>query len=240
MSPTRTKLVLTLAAGLMFTLCSHVYAGSVAGTVKFDGTAPKFKEIKMDADPLCAAQHTTPVLPQTLVLGDGNTMGNVFVYVKSGLKSGTTPAPTSDVVIDQKGCQYHPHVAAVQVGQPVKILNPDGTLHNVHALSKVNPEFNAAMPKFRTEITRTFDKAEPMFAVKCDVHPWMGAWLAVMPNSFFAVTKEDGKFSIDNLPAGTYEIEAWHEKLGKKSATVKVGDSDTATADFTFAAPTKS
>jgi plastocyanin len=234
------KLFLTLAAALVFGFSQSAHAGSVTGTVKFDGTAPKFKEIKMDADPLCAAQHSTPVLPQTLVLGDGGAMANVFVYVKSGLKGDAAPAPTTEVVINQKGCQYTPHVAAVQVGQPVKILNPDGTLHNVHALSKVNSEFNAAMPKFRTEITKTFDKAEPMFAVKCDVHPWMGAWLAVMPNSFFAVTKEDGKFTIDNLPAGTYEIEAWHEKLGKKTATVKVEASGSATADFTFAAPAKS
>jgi plastocyanin len=236
----KTKLSVALAVGLMCTFSYSANAGSVTGTVKFDGAAPKFKEIKMDADPVCASHNTTPVFPQTLMLGDGNTMGNVFVYVKSGLKSTTSPAPTQELVIDQKACQYHPHVAAVQVGQPVKILNPDGTLHNVHALSKVNPEFNAAMPKFRTEITKTFDKAESMFALKCDVHPWMGAWLAVMPHSFFAVTKEDGKFTIDNLPAGTYEIEAWHEKLGKKTATVKVGDTEAATTDFTFAAPTKS
>jgi len=236
----RKNFILSLTTGLIFAFSFNVHAGSVSGTVKFDGTAPKFKEIKMDADPLCAAQHTTPVLPQTLVLGDGNTMANVFIYVKSGLKSAASPAPTTEVVIDQKGCQYHPHVIALQAGQPLKILNPDGTLHNVHALSKVNPEFNAAMPKFRTEITKTFDKPESMFPIKCDVHPWMGAWITIMPNSYFAVTKEDGKFSIDNLPAGTYEIEAWHEKLGTKTATVKVGDTETATTDFTFAAPTKS
>jgi plastocyanin len=237
----RTKLILGITIGLALTFAPNIYAASVTGTVKFDGTAPKFKEIKMDADPVCASHNKGPVLPQTLVLGDGNTMGNVFVYVKSGLKAATAPAPTTEVVIDQKACQYHPHVIAVVAGQPVKILNPDGTLHNVHALSKVNPEFNAAMPKFRTEITKVFDKPEPSpFALKCDVHPWMGAWMAVMPHTFFAVTKEDGKFSIENLPAGTYEIEAWHEKLGKKTATVKVGDTETGTADFTFAAPTKS
>jgi len=236
----RTKFSVALAVGLMCSFSYTANAGSVTGTVKFDGTAPKFKEIKMDADPVCATLHSAPVFPQTLVLGDGNTMGNVFVYVKSGAKGGATPPPAAEIVVDQKGCQYHPHVLAVQVGQPVKILNPDGTLHNVHALSKVNPEFNAAMPKFRTEITKTFDKPESMFALKCDVHPWMGAWLAVMPHSFFAVTQADGKFSIDNLPAGTYEIEAWHEKLGKKTASVKIGEGESAPTDFTFAAPTKS
>ncbi len=236
----RTKLITGITLGVILAFSQNIHAATVSGTVKFDGTPPKFKEIKMDADPICVTHNSGPVFPQTLMLGDGQTMGNVFVYVKSGVKPGAAPAAAPELIIDQKGCQYHPHVAAVQVGQTVKILNPDGTLHNVHALSKVNPEFNVAMPKFRTEITKTFDKAEPMFAIKCDVHPWMGAWIAVMPHSFFNVTKEDGKFSIENLPAGTYEIEAWHEKLGKKTMTVKVGDTETATADFTFAAPTKS
>lgn len=217
----------------------NVQAATISGTIKFDGEAPKFKEIKMDADPVCVTHHTGPVFPQTLSLGDGNTMGNVFVRIKSGLKPGDHPAPAEEVVIDQQGCQYTPHVVAVMAGQSVKILNPDGTLHNVHVLSKVNPEENIAMPKFRKEISVKFAKPEPMFAVKCDVHPWMGAWVTVMSNPFFSVTKTDGKFTIANLPAGTYEIEAWHEKLGTKTATVTVGDSDNATQDFSFAAPTK-
>ena len=125
------------------------------------------------------------------------------------------------------------------VGQPVKILNPDGTLHNVHVVSKINPEFNLAMPKFRTEVTKTFDKPEFMFAMKCDVHPWMNAWVSVLSNPFFAVTKADGKFEIKDLPAGTYEINAWHEKLGTKTATVTVTDGAAAASDFTFSPPTK-
>ena len=236
----RTKVIAVFAVGLILAFSYSSDAATVSGTVKFDGTAPKFKEIKMDADPICVTHHTTPVFPQTLMLGDGNSMANVFVYVKSGLKAGAAyPAPTEPVVVDQQGCQYRPHVVVAMVGQPVKILNPDGTLHNVHALSKVNAEFNAAMPKFRTEITKAFDKSEFMFAMKCDVHPWMSAWVSIVSNPFFAVTKEDGKFSIANLPAGKYEIEAWHEKLGTKTTMITVGESDNATADFSFAAPTK-
>ena len=213
--------------------------GSVTGTIKFDGATPKFKEVKMDADPICSAQHKDAVYPQTLLLGEGQTMGNIFVQVKNA-PAGTYTAPADAVVIDQKGCNYDPHVVSVMVGQKVKILNPDGTLHNVHAMSKVNQEFNMAMPKFRTEVEKAFDKPEFMFAMKCDVHPWMNAWVTVMPNPFFAVTKADGKFEIKDLPAGTYQIEAWHEKLGTKTVSVTVTDGAAATADFTFAAPTKS
>lgn len=235
----RTKIVLGILTVTSFICFSSVNAATVSGIIKFDGEAPKFKEIKMDADPVCKTFHSGPVFPQTLVLGEGNTMGNVFVRIKSGLKPGNYPAPTTEMVIDQKGCEYTPHVAAVVAGQSVKVLNPDGTLHNVHILSKVNPEQNIAMPKFRKEISVKFDKAEPMFAVKCDVHPWMGAWVTVQSNPFFSVTTTDGKYSIENLPAGTYEIEAWHEKLGTQSASVTVGETDTATQDFSFAAPTK-
>lgn len=213
-------------------------AATLSGTVTFSGSAPSFKAIKMDADPICLTKHAEPVYPETLVLGDGNTMGNVFVQIKSGLAKQAYPAPAEPLVLDQKGCQYTPHVAGVMVGQTLKILNPDGTLHNVHALSKINPEFNLAMPKFRTETTKTFEKPEPMFAFKCDVHPWMTAWVAVLDHPFFAVTGKDGKFSIANLPAGTYEVEAWHEKLGTQTQTVTVGDADVQ-ANFAYTQPEK-
>ncbi|MFA5060070.1 MAG: carboxypeptidase regulatory-like domain-containing protein [Candidatus Omnitrophota bacterium] len=215
-------------------LVAASWAGTVTGTVKYEGEVPKFAELKMDADPICLAKHSGPAYPDTLVLGDGNTMANVFVYVKSGLAKKDYPVPQEPVVIDQQGCQYSPHVFGVRVGQPLKILNPDGTLHNVHALSKVNPEFNIAMPQFRKEIIQTFDKEEFMFPLKCDVHPWMAAWGAVMSHPFFTVTGKDGKFTIPGLDAGTYEVEAWHEKLGTQTATLTVtADAQTLT-DFTF------
>lgn len=227
--------IATLVSAVL--LVSPVYAASISGVIKYEGAAPKFKEIKMDADPLCMEKHTSAVYPQTLVLGEGNTMANVFVHVKGGLSNQAYTAPTEPVVLDQKGCFYEPHIFGIMVGQPLKILNPDGTLHNVHVMSKVNLEFNLAMPKFRTETTKVFDKPEFMFAFKCDVHPWMLAWGSVMSHPFFFVTKQDGKFTIDNLSAGTYEIEAWHEKLGTQTASVTVADGETKTADFTFSKP---
>lgn len=228
----------TLGLVLSVAFCANALAnGSISGTVKFDGKVPNFKAINMDADPICASAHKDAVLPQTLVLGEGNTMGNVFVYVKSGLTKTDFTPPAEAAVIDQKGCNYDPHVLGVMVGQKLKILNPDGTLHNVHAMPKVNQEFNMAMPKFRTEVEKVFDKPEFMFPIKCDVHPWMNAWIAVMPHPYFMVTKADGKYDLKDLPPGTYQVEAWHEKLGTKTATVTVTDGGTATADFTFEGP---
>lgn len=215
------------------------FAGTISGTVVYEGKVPTLKPLAVAAEPMCAKKHAT-VPNEALVLGAGNTMANVVVKVASGLPAGKTwPAPTTPVTMDQIGCQYVPHVLGVMVGQPFKVLNSDGVLHNVHSLSKVNRSFNMAMPPTRKEASETFTKSEGMFVVKCDVHPWMQSYVGVFEHPFFAVTGTDGKFSIANLPAGTYEIEAWHEKLGTQKGTVTVGASDTKTQSFKFTPPTK-
>ncbi len=212
-------------------------AGSVTGTVTYTGKVPTLKPIDMAADPACAAKHAgTPQPSDVLVLGPGNTMGNVMVRVKSPV-SGAAAAPATPVVIDQKGCHYSPHVVGVMVGQKLQLKNSDGLLHNVHALPKVNTPFNMAMPANRTEADTTFGKEEGMFMVKCDVHGWMTAYVGVFSNPYFAVTGPDGKFTINGLPPGTYEIEAWQEKLGTRTATVTVAATGSAKADFAFAPP---
>ena len=166
-------------------------------------------------------------------------MANVLVRVVSGLPAGKTwPAPTEPVTMDQDGCQYVPHVMGIMVGQPFKVLNSDGVLHNVHALPKVNAPFNMAMPPdAQGSRPRPSARKRACSSIKCDVHPWMQSYMGVFSHPFFAVTGADGKFTIANLPAGTYEIEAWHEKLGTQKATVTVGASDTKTASFKFAPP---
>jgi len=209
-------------------------SASVSGTVSFEGQAPKLKPLRMDADPGCMKKHAEPVLPEVLVLGDDNRMANVFVQVKSGLPDVRFPAPADPVVLNQNGCQYTPHVTGVMVDQVFKILNSDGLLHNVHSLPQINTPFNRAMPAAVTEVEYTFSKPESMFKIKCDVHPWMNAYVAVMSHPYFAVTGEDGAFSLSGLPAGTYEIEAWHERLGTQSTSVTVADGQAAEVAFTF------
>lgn len=211
-------------------------ASAITGTVTYNGKVPNLKPLAMDADPACAAKHKSPVANEMLVLGSGNGLGNVMVRVKSPV-AGTFTAPAQPAVIDQDGCQYTPHVLGVMVGQTLKVKNSDGLLHNVHALPKVNTPFNMAMPANRTEAETKFGKEEGMFLVKCDVHPWMSAYVGVFSSPFFAVSGADGKFSISGLPPGTYEIEAWHEKLGTKSASVTVAADKSATIDFVFAPP---
>jgi len=213
-------------------------ASTVTGTVTFEGKAPPLKPLAMDADPACKKKHATPAPSEALVLGSGNTMGNIIVYVSKGVPAGKTfPAPKTPVTLDQNGCQYKPHAQGIMVGQPYRILNSDGILHNVHSLPKINAQFNKPMPPTLKETTTTFTKPEPIFQIKCDVHPWMTAYIGVFTHPFFSVTGTDGKFTISGLDPGTYEITAWHERLGTQTASVTVGASDTKTQNFKFAMP---
>ncbi len=175
-----------------------------------------------------------PTLSEVVLVGPGNGLQNVFVYVKEGLGDRTFTAPTTPVVLDQRGCKYMPHVFGAQVGQPVKIINNDGTLHNVHAVPKENTEFNFGQPLKGMESTQTFTKGEIMVPFRCDVHGWMSAYGGIVPHPFFAVTKNDGTFEIKGLPAGTYTIETWHERFGLQTQTVTVDGTAAGKADFSY------
>ena len=210
-------------------------SASVTGTVKFTGTAPANPPIDMSEEAACKGKHTGGVTDPQIVVNNGN-LGNVFVYVKSGLPAGATfTAPTEPAVIDQDGCLYKPRVFGVMVGQPIEIRNSDPVLHNIKAVPAANRGFNISQPTEGMKTTRTFDTPEVMVPLECNVHGWMNAYVGVMSHPYFAVSGEDGTFRITGLPAGTYEIEAWHEKLGTQTMSVTVTDGGTATADFSFA-----
>lgn len=210
----------------------------ITGTIKFAGDIPQLREIDMSDEPVCAGwweESGEVARSEALVLGADKELANVFVSIKSGLSAVEYIAPSEPVIVDQVGCRYIPHVFAMIKGQPVIFKNSDGVLHNVHALPNVNREFNLAMPGSLTESKpRTFKKVESMFTIKCDKHPWMNSYAAVLDHPFFGVTGKDGAFEIVGLPAGTYEVEAWHEKMGTQVAQVTVGEMEIGNIDFTF------
>ncbi|HRK34534.1 MAG TPA: carboxypeptidase regulatory-like domain-containing protein [Candidatus Hydrogenedentes bacterium] len=208
-------------------------AGSVTGTVKFEGDAPPMKPVDMSAVPECHAMHKEPILNEVLVLGPNKEVANIFVEVTKGVPAKEYPVPTEPVVLTQEGCRYSPRMVAVRVGQTLKVLNPDGILHNVNYLPKVNKPDNTAMPATMKEKDIKFDKAEAPFQFKCDIHPWMFAYCAVVTHPFFSITKQDGVYKIEGLDPGEYEITAYHERLGKQVATVTVAEGDV-TQDFVF------
>jgi plastocyanin len=215
----RTLAALSLVLGVA-TGTARADGGSVLkGTVVFKGKAPEAKDINMAADPYCAKQ--TASKDEEIAVGAGGKLKNVVVRIAKGL-TGTFPAPATEVVMDQSGCMYHPRIAVAQAGQVVTIKNSDQTLHNVHTYKGPTTLFNQAQVFGMAPIKKKAPSVGDVVKFKCDVHPWMTGYLLVTDNPFFAVTGADGSFSIPNVPPGTYTVEAWHEKLGTKQATVTV------------------
>jgi plastocyanin len=211
--------------------------GSVTGKVSFNGTAPAPKKIDMGQDSYCVGapgEKTT----EDVVVANGK-LANVFIYVKSGgaVDKYSFPAPATDVVLDQKGCRYHPHVLGIETGQNLKVVNSDQTTHNVHPSPSKNAEWNQSQAPGAPPIEKKFNRAETLIPVKCNQHPWMKAYIGVLAHPFYSVSNEaDGTYTIKGLPPGDYTIVAWHEKYGEQTQKVTVAAKETKTLDFTFSA----
>ena len=206
-------------------------AGEITGKVSFEGAKPTAARIRMDAVPACGAG---PAFVEEVVVNDNGTLRNVYVYVKEGLADAAYPVPAEPITLDQNGCVYHPHVVAAMVGQKIRIKNSDKTNHNVHPLPTQNREWNKSQPPGAADLEESFPRPEVAIAVKCNVHPWMKAYVAVQKHPFHAVSGPDGTFAIKGLPPGNYTIEAWHEKYPAQTMQVTVGAKETKTADFSF------
>jgi plastocyanin len=202
---------------------------SISGTAKFDGTAPKASKIDMSQDAACKGSN----MSETVVASGGN-LANVFVYVKDGLGSRTFDVPKDAVVIDQQGCQYHPHVLGVMTGQNLSIKNDDQTTHNIHPTPANNREWNESQPPQSAPLEKSFAREEVMLPVKCNQHPWMKMYINVVKSPFYAVTGPDGKYEIKGLPPGDYTIAFVQEKLGEQDQKVTLAAKDSKTVDASF------
>jgi len=213
--------------------------GSVTGTVTLTGSAPTPTAVNMQAKPECAALHTTQVPAENLLVGDGGGLKDVFVQISGGLESYDFDPPSEPAVIDQKGCIYIPHVFGISVGQDLEIRNSDEFLHNV----KVNDNhpLNLPMTKPGTLLKEEWFKREGVpTTFQCEVHPWMRAYACVVDHPYYAVTVEDGKFTIDNLPAGKYKVSVWHEVFpglkapAEQEVEVKAGEAATVNFEYSI------
>jgi len=203
--------------------------GTITGVVRFAGPAPKpaLLEVSKDRD-VCGAH---PLYDQSLVVDKSGGILNAVVTI-TDISKGKPLTPVR-VKFDQRGCQYIPHVVAFPAGGTVEILNSDGILHSVHTESTVNPVIDMAQPGFKKMIPQTIAKAEAI-KVTCDAHNWMEGWWYVAANPYYAVTGASGRFTIGNVPAGTYTLQVWQEKLGTRTEKVTVKPGATTTADFTL------
>ena len=209
---------------------------TVSGKINFTGPKPVLRDIDMSANPACQKIHPKPVPSEEVIVNSDGTLANAFVWVKAGVPEGKWAAPSTPAVVDQQGCIYTPHVSGVVVGQPVEFRNSDDTNHNIHPLPRQNQEWNESQPPKGDPKTKTFDQEEVMVPVKCNIHPWMRAYIGVVRHPFFAVTGADGTFKIAGLPPGKYTVEAWHERFGRQETEVTVAAKDSKSVDFSFAA----
>lgn len=208
-------------------------AGTITGTVVFEGTPPAATPSKVGSDPFCVKANAAGIPPESYVIHDGK-LENVVVYVKEGLGAYQFDVPAEPAKLDQQGCRYMPHGLAARVGQPIEISNSDETLHNVHAMPRVNQEFNFAQALKGITDQRTFTKPEVGIVFRCDVHPWMTSYVSVFEHPYYAVTADGGKFTLKDVPAGTYTLEAWHERLGRQTQQVTIGAKESKDVTFTF------
>ncbi|HEV2292540.1 MAG TPA: hypothetical protein VGR35_01715 [Tepidisphaeraceae bacterium] len=232
------KKVSWISALALSAAVASVAAADITGSVKIEGEVPEPKELAMDADPGCKAQHADPVLDPSVVAGEKGELANVIVRIKAEDPAALGgEAPKDPVILDQQGCMYEPHVLTMTVGQDLLVKNSDGFLHNVHSLATENPAFNFGQPnKNPGQKVPEQPKTTEIFRVKCDVHPWMSAYIGVFEHPFHAVTGDDGKYTIKGeLPDGEYTLVAWHEKFGEKEEKITVKDGK-AEQDFSFKA----
>lgn len=207
---------------------------TITGTVLFRGQKPVMPSLDMSATPMCERQHKTPEHAETAVVNPNGTLRYAFVWIKDGLPKARWMPPQSNVVLDQSGCVYRPHVLALMVGQQMEIDNSDPVNHDVHAEAQINVPWNESQPPQADKKFKTFSRQEIWFPVTCGVHPWMRAYVSVVSHPFFAVTGEDGSFTIKGVPPGTYNLEVIQEKFGKKTAPVTVAAHESKTVDFTY------
>lgn len=222
----------TAAAGVITTV-DPATAATVRGVVTFSGEMPRFPPVNMSAEPDCMQLHQGRVPSDRVVVNDGK-LESALVWISKGLEGKRFPVRTDMVNLDQEGCIYKPHVVAVQAGQALNITNSDPTTHNVHPLPRENREWNKSQTSGAPAIDYAFPRAEMKIAVKCNIHPWMQAYIHVMEHPYFAVTGADGTFEIGNLPPGTYTVQATHEQFGEQESEITVGASATEQVDFDF------
>jgi plastocyanin len=208
-------------------------AGTIKGRVLFTGTAIRNPLIGMGADPNCVKINAgTKVYQEIVSVNPNGTLANVLVSIVGEVPGAA--APKTPVVIEQKGCVYHPRMSAAMVGQKLHIINNDNTLHNITGVSQKGNRFSLAQPSAGMTFDFTLKDPEILMLVRCQIHKWMLGYIGVVSNPFFDVTQDDGAFTLKNVPAGKYTIETWHERYGRQRKDVEVLEGTTAVLDLTY------
>jgi plastocyanin len=207
--------------------------GTIRGHIAVTGTVPGNPVIRMGMDPICAklTAGTRPVQEIVLAGADGS-LANVFVSLQGSFPA--TSVPAEPVTIDQRGCMYVPRVVGARLGQTVQVRNSDEVYHNVHGTSTHGNGFNFSQPRAGIVQQLRLQDQEIMLRVTCDVHRWMTAFVGVVSHPYFDTSGAGGTFEILNVPAGTHTIQAWHERFGVLTQSVRVVEGSSSTVEFAY------
>jgi plastocyanin len=230
---TRRRTSVLLIPTLCGLLTGPALAGDIVGKVKYAGNAPVPAKITITKDQAVCGKE--PHVEESLLVAADKGVKNVVIDVADPKDGKPMPPAAKNPAVDQTGCKFVPRVQIVPAGQMLDINNNDGILHNIHTFPKVNAPFNTAQPKFKKTVQAKFDKPD-VVQIKCDVHSWMTGWIVVAGHPYYALSDAAGGFKISGVPAGTYTLEYWHEKLGKQTRSVTVPATGPVTADFEYAA----
>jgi hypothetical protein len=225
-----------VALAALFGSLQLLSAGDITGKITLKGTPPPEKDLPLD--PTCGKIHPTKKT-RLYVVGKNGELADTFVYLKDGVKGTSFPAAENPLLIDQHGCEYNPYVSGAMVNQKILVRNSDPVLHNVHAMpapGTANKESNTAQLPKGKDLEYTFPAEENFLKFKCDVHPWMFAYVTVLKHPYFAVSATDGTFKIGNVPPGKYTVEVVHRKAGKQTMEIEVPATGAKEANFTLEA----
>jgi plastocyanin len=237
MRPTKVCLAIASLLSIQVVSTAGQTNGAINGKVTLTGNPSTPQVIDMSKQAECVKLNPKQAVTEDTVTGPGNTLKNVVVFISAGAPVTTSP-PTRQVTLNQQNCHYTTRVLAFQVGQEVKITNSDPLTHNVHPMPVTNREWNKVQLKGSPPLSSSFDKPE-FIPVKCNIHHWMRAYFAVMGTAYYAVTGEDGSFTLRDLPPGKYTVTAWHETYGTRNQEITILGAQQTTVNFVYNAKSR-
>jgi plastocyanin len=225
-----TKTRTPAAGGGEYMVAAVADGGTISGSVKFNGTPPPAEKIEVSKDEaVCGKEKVV----ETVQVGAGGGLKDVIVWI-DGISKGKDWGSIAGGEVDQKECHYRPYIQIIRVGEQVNVKNSDPVLHNIHAYYKdTETLFNLAQPMQGMTTPKKLEKSGPVH-FKCDVHSWMSAYAFVAAHPYYAVSGDDGSYSLSDVPAGTYKLHAWHSKFGEQTADVTVTAGGNAATSFTM------
>jgi len=202
--------------------------GKVVGTVWLVGAYERPARLKVFKNrDFCGPWVANESL---LVSNDGGIQNTVIILHPTDRQARTLPA---NISLDNRNCAFAPHVQVASVGSELRLKNSDPILHTVHARLGRETLFNVGLPRWR-QVTKTLTRSG-IIRIDCDVlHTWMSAAIVVTQSPYFTLTDQHGRFVIEQLPAGEYEMQTWHEKLGTKNRWIRVSEGAQTSVDVVY------